>query len=272
MSVLYQGVNQRIFGTFPLKGSEAIEAVTQAAEVGYRAFDTAQMYGNEEDVGRALTECGVPRNELCITTKVHPDNFGEDRFMNSVEQSVRDLGGEPIDLLLLHWPTVGGDVVPSLKLLQAAHDQGLARNIGISNYTIAQMETADQVLEAPIATNQVEFHPLIDQSEFLAAASRLGIPLSAYCSIARGRILDYDILKDIAAKAGKSVPQVAIKWLLQKGICPITMSTKPQNIRANFEVMDFTLSNADLALIDALAKQVHLRLTKDVPWALEWDF
>ena len=271
MSVLYEGVNQRVFGTFPLEGRAVRDAIATAVDVGYRAFDTAQMYGNEADVGLALAESGVVRHELCITTKVHPDNFSEDRFLSSVEQSIHDLNGEPPDLLLLHWPTVGADVTPSLRLLQAAYDKGMTRNIGISNYTISQMETAANVLEAPISTNQVEFHPLIDQSKLLAAASKLGIPLSAYCSIARGKIFDHAELIDIGKQHNKSAAQVAVKWLLQKGICPITMSTKPDNIRSNFEVTDFTLSNVELADIDALAARVHTRITASVPWAPDWD-
>ncbi len=271
MSILNQGNNFRIFGTFPLKGADVREALQSAIDVGYRSIDTAQMYGNEADVGAVVAECGVARDELCIATKVHPDNFAEDRFLPSVEQSIRDLGGDPLDLLLLHWPTVGGDVVPSLRLLQVAYDRGLARNIGISNYNISQMETALSVLEAPVATNQVEFHPLIDQTPLLDAASRLGVQLSAYCSVARGKIFEHAELADIAGAHGKSVAQVAIKWLLQKGICPVTMSTKPEHIRANFDVLDFCLSNVELAQMDDLAKAVHLRITEHITWAPAWD-
>lgn len=271
MSILFEGVNQRGFGTFPLKGGEARDAIAAAIETGYRAFDTAQMYGNEADVGAALEQSGVPRGKLCITTKVHPDHFTDDRFLPSVERSIRDLGGDPPDLLLLHWPTVGGDVTPSLRLLQAALDRGMAQNIGISNYTIAQMETAAAVLDAPISTNQIEMHPLIDQTRLTSAASRLGIPLSAYCSIARGKVFDFPELAEIGASHCKSAAQVAVRWLLQKGVSPITMSTKPANIRANFDVMDFTLSNVDLARIDLLAACVHHRITASVPWAPDWD-
>ena len=271
MSILYEGVNQRGFGTFPLKGGEARDAIAVAVETGYRAFDTAQMYGNEADVGAALAQSGVPRGELCVTTKVHPDQFADDKFLPSVEQSIRDLGGDPPDLLLLHWPTVGGDVTSSLRLLQTALDSGMARNIGISNYTIAQMETAATVLDAPISTNQIEMHPLINQTRLMSAASRLDIPLSAYCSIARGKIFDYPELAEMGAPHGKSAAQVAVRWLLQKGVSPITMSTKPVNIRANFDVMDFTLSNVELARIDALAARVHHRITASVPWAPKWD-
>ncbi|MGI9521727.1 MAG: aldo/keto reductase [Hyphomicrobiaceae bacterium] len=271
MNIYYSGVNQRGFGTWPLRGDDAKNAVRAAVEVGYRAFDTAQMYENEAETGAALAESGLPRADLCITTKVKPDNYNQDRFIGSVDQSVRDLGGEPVDVLLLHWPTIGGDVVPSLELLQQAHDQGLARNIGISNFTIAQMRTALSVLDAPIVANQVEYHPLIDQSNLRAAAAGLGIPLTAYCSIARGKIFEYRELAEIGRDYHKSPAQVALRWILQRGIAINTMSTKPENIRANFCVMDFTLSSVHLARIDELSKRVNFRLVDDVPWAPEWD-
>lgn len=270
MSLLNIGVNQRIFGTWPLQGKDARQAVEQAIDVGYRSIDTAQMYGNEEEVGAAIAAAGVPRDQLCITTKVHPDNFSEANFLPSVDASIRALGREP-DLLLLHWPALGGDVAPSLKLLQKALDQGLARNIGISNYTIAQMETALSVLEAPITTNQVEMHPLIDQSVLRQAASRFGIPLASYCSVARGKVFDQPELASIGEAHGKSAVQVALRWLLQIGVTPIAMSTKPANMAANFDVMDFTLSNVELARIEALAARVNSRIVASVAWAPDWD-
>ncbi len=270
MSILNTGVNQRIFGTWPLKGAEAQQAVEQAMGVGYRAIDTAQMYENEHDVGAAIAGSGIPRDQLCITTKVHPDNFSEAAFLPSVEASIQALGGVP-DVLLLHWPAIGGDITPSLRLLQSAYDKGLARNIGISNYTIAQMETALSVLEVSIATNQVEMHPLINQSVLIEAASRLGIPVSSYCSVAKGQIFDQPELVEIGEVYGKSAAQVSLRWLLQKGVTPIAMSTKPANMVANFDVMDFALSNVHLAQIDALAARVHRRLVASVPWAPDWD-
>ena len=271
MSILYKGVNQRGFGTWPLKGGEARGAVETALDVGYRAIDTAQMYENEEEeVGATIAASGLPRDEICITTKVHPDNLSEVRFLPSVEASVEKLGGPP-DVLLLHWPPAGGDVTPGLRLLQQALDRGMARSIGISNYTIAMMETATNILDAPIATNQVEMHPLIDQSRLLAAASQLGIPISSYRSIARGRVADHPELSEIGAFHGKSAAQVSLRWLLQKGVSPIVMSTKRKNQEANFDVMNFVLSNVDMARIDALAARTNARIVTSTPWVPEWD-
>lgn len=271
MNIFFEGVNQRGFGTYPLVGETARSAIVAAVEVGYRSFDTAQMYKNEADVWAALASTNVARDDICITTKVHPDNFAADRFFPSVEASIKALGGTPPDVLLLHWPTVGGDVASSLELLQQAHNKGLARNIGISNYTIAQMKTALEVLDSPIAINQVEFHPLIDQSAILTAASEMGIPLSAYCPIVKGKVLDHPEFENIGRQYGKNAIQVALRWILQKGVVPLPMSTKPTNIAANFDIMDFSLSGPDMHRIDLISKRVNYRHVADVAWAPAWD-
>lgn len=270
MSILFEGVNQRGFGTWPLKGADAQQAVEQAIAAGYRAIDTAQMYENEETVAAGIAASGVPRSEFCVTTKVRPDNFGAADFLPSVEVSIKKLGEIP-DLLLLHWPTVGGDVVPSLKLLQAAFDKGMAKNIGISNYTIAQMETAVSVVEAPISINQVEFHPLIDQSKLHAAGDRLNIPLAAYCSVAKGRVLDTPELIEIGTAHGKSAAQVSLRWIMQSGVSPIAMSTNADRVAQNFDIVDFELNDEEMNKINELSKRVHQRIVRDTPWSPEWD-
>ncbi len=272
MSIYFQKANQRAFGTFPLKGEAALKAIQAAVEVGYRAFDTAQMYGNEVETGDALKATGIPRDEFCITTKVHPDNFGENRFLPSVEQSLRNLGVDQVDVLLLHWPAMGGDIAPSLALLQRAYDKGLARNIGVSNYTIAMMKKAISIIDAPIVTNQVEFHPLLNQDKLLGGANDVGIPLSSYCSVARGEVFKHPDFGEIGRSYSKTAPQVALRWILQKGVSINTMSTKPNNIRANFDIMDFILSNVDMARIDRLTRTGFRIVDKHlVPWAPDWD-
>ena len=272
MNITFQKTHQRAFGTFPLKGDELKAALRGALDVGYRAIDTAQMYGNEAEVGEVLRESSVPRGELCVTTKVHPDAFTPERFLPSVQESLRKLRVEQVDLLLLHWPPVGGDVVPSLKLLEQAQVQGFAKHVGVSNYTAAMMRSARDAVAVPIVTNQVEFHPLLDQSKLLAAASETGIPLSSYCSVARGEVFRHALFGEIGAGYGKTAAQVVLRWILQKGVPINTMSTKAANIRANFEVMDFTLSSIDVDRIDALAATGYRIVDKHlVPWAPQWD-
>lgn len=272
MSIFFQRSFQRAFGTFPLRDAE-LEAATEAAlAVGYRAFDTAQMYGNERSLGDALQRSGVPREELCITTKVHPDNFAEERFIPSVEQSLADLRIDRADVLLLHWPPVGGDIAPSLRLLEKARAAGLADHVGVSNYTAGMMREAGSIVSCPLVTNQVEMHPLLNQDILLRAASETGIPLSAYSTVARGAVFRNPLFAEIGRAYDRSAGQVVLRWLLQKGVAVTTMSTKPANIRENFDVMDFTLSSIDMDRIDALTHENLRIVTADlVPWAPDWD-
>lgn len=272
MNIYFQKTHQRAFGTYPLEGEELKKALTTALEVGYRAIDTAQMYGNEVEVGEALAASGIPREDLCLTTKVHPDNFSEDRFMESVEKSLKDLQTDYVDVLLLHWPPIGGDIAPSLKLLEEAHKRGYARHIGVSNYTAQMMRDAKSIVSVPLVTNQVEFHPLLNQDTLLAAAAETGIPLSSYSSVARGEVFKYSDFEDIGKPYGKSAGQVVLRWILQKGVSVNTMSTNPVNINANLDIMDFSLSSVDMARIDALTATDYRIVGEDlVPWAPKWD-
>ncbi len=272
MNIYFEKTHQRAFGTYPLQGDDLTKALTTALEVGYRAVDTAQMYGNEAEVGDTLARCGIARDELCLTTKVHPDHFSEDRFMASVEASLKDLQTDYVDVLLLHWPPIGGDVAESLKLLQEALRRGLTRHIGVSNYTAQMMRDAKTIVDAPLVTNQVEFHPLLNQDKLLAAAAETGIPLSSYSSVARGEVFRYPDFAEIGKPYGKSAGQVVLRWILQKGVSVNTMSTNPVNIRANLDIMDFTLSSVDMARIDALTATNYRIVGEDlVPWAPQWD-
>jgi len=272
MNICFQKANQRAFGTFPLKGDMLAAAIQAAADVGYRAFDTAQMYGNEADTGAALAATRLPRADLCVTTKVHPDNYSEARFLPSVEASLKALRLSQVDVLLLHWPPIGGDVAPPLRLLQAALDRGLTRNIGVSNFTVQMMRAATSEVGAPIVTNQVEFHPLLNQDKLLAVAAETGIPLSSFSSVARGEVFKHPIFADIGSGYVKSAAQVVLRWILQKGVAVNTMSTNPDNIRANFDIMDFTLSSVDMARIEAMT-QTGFRVVRKgaVPWTPDWD-
>jgi len=272
MNLYFQQTYQRSFGTFPLTGDTLTSAVAEAAKIGYRAFDTAQMYNNEAEVGAAIAALGLPRGEICITTKVHPDNFTDALFLASVEESLKKLGLDRVDALLLHWPAYDGDNSISLRLLQKAKRLGLADHIGISNYTSKMMREAAALLDEPIITNQVEFHPLLDQSILLKAATETGIPLASYCSVARGEVFKHPIFGEIGAGYGKTAAQTVLRWILQKGVPINTMSTKPDNIRANFDVMDFTLSSIDMDRIDAMRATGYRCVDKvKVPTAPEWD-
>ncbi len=271
-SICFQKNFQRAFGTWPLKGRDATDAVLIALETGYRAIDTAQMYHNELEVGIALHQSGIPRDELCVVTKVHPDNYTEALFLRSVERSLKDMRLDRVDILLLHWPPVGGAVEGPLALLQTAVDRGLASHIGVSNFTAAMMRTAAHVAKSPIVTNQVEFHPLLNQDILLAAALETGIPLSSYSSVARGEVFKHAIFAEIGLAYNKSAAQVVLRWILQKGVSINTMSSKRDNIRANYDIMDFTLSSIDMARIEELTR-LNYRIgdLRPTPWNPVWD-
>jgi 2,5-diketo-D-gluconate reductase B len=272
MSIFFQSPFERGFGTYPLTGEQLHATIAAALDAGYRAFDTAQMYGNERDVGEALAAASVTRDALCITTKVHPDNYTQARFLPSVEQSLKDLRLAEVDCLLLHWPPVGGDIAPPLKLLEQALRRGLTRNIGISNFTVKMMRDAKAMVDAPLVTNQVEFHPLLNQDKLLAAAAETGIPLSSYSSVARGEVFKHAQFSEIGKLHGKSAGQVVLRWILQKGVSMNTMSTNPANIRANFDIADFVLTPEDMTRIDAMTQLNHRLIGKGkVPWAPDWD-
>lgn len=272
MNIYFQNTHERSFGTFPLRGADLHSAIQIAAEVGYRTFDTAQMYQNEAETGAALKDTALQREDICLTTKVENDNFSKERFLPSVEQSLRDLQVDYVDVLLLHWPPADFEIAPTVELLVTAHEKGYARHIGVSNYTAQMMRDAAALIDIPIVTNQVEFHPLLNQDILLAAAVETGIPLSSYCSVARGEVFNNPLFSKIGSSYGKSAAQVVLRWILQKGVSINTMSTKRANIESNFDVMDFVLSNIDMAKIDAMTSANYRIVDKElVPWAPEFD-
>ncbi len=272
MSIYFTKNFQRAFGTFPLTGDALRHALELALDAGYRAIDTAQLYKNEQDVGATLETSGIPADDLLLTTKVMHTHFTESQFLDSVKRSLDHLKRDRVDVLLLHWPPADGDVQPSLALLREAQLLGLTQHIGVSNYTAAMMRTAKALLDVPLVVNQVEFHPLLNQSVLLAAAQETGIPLSSYCSVARGLVFQEQLLRDIAQKTGKTVAQVTLRWILQQGVSVTTMSTSAANLRNNYAIDDFTLSAEDMATIDTLTHScVRIVDSKKVPWAPVWD-
>jgi 2,5-diketo-D-gluconate reductase B len=271
-SIYFHQTFQRAFGTFPLQGETLRAALRIALDVGYRAIDTAQSYGNEAEVGSVLAEFGVARNELCITTKVRPENFGANVFIASVERSLSDLRVDQVDVLLLHWPPLDGDISRPLALLEQARDRGLTKYIGVSNYTATMMRRAAALSTGPIVTNQVEFHPLLNQDTLLAAAAETGISLASYCSVARGEVFQVPLFNNLARSYGVSAGQIVLRWILQKGVSINTMSTSRQHIEHNFDLMGFTLSSVDMARIDRLGTANRRLVTRELtPYAPEWD-
>ena len=238
-------------GTYPLMGDECYRTVRMALDLGIRHVDTAQMYGNEKDVGRALRDSGIARSELFVVTKVDPGNLGSARFATTVARSVEDLGSAP-DLLLIHWPPVEAEFDAVLDRLMAEHQKGNARAIGVSNFSPAMMRHAQKRCGGAIVNNQVEFHPLLDQSAVLATARELNIAVSAYSPLARGAALKPAAIASIASRIGRPASEVVLRWILQQGVIAIPMTTKRDNLLSNIRALDFALSAEDMAAISAI--------------------
>lgn len=258
-------------GTFRLQGPQAIDSVRNGLELGYRHIDTAQIYGNEEEVGSALAVSGVPRGEVFVTTKIWTANLGGEVLIPSLKESLRKLRLDQVDLTLVHWPSPGKEVPvrESMQALLAARDLGLSRAIGISNFPVALMrEAVDAVGAANIATNQVELHPYLQNRSVAAAARELGIGITAYMPLAYGKVLDDAAVKAIAARIGATAAQVTLAWLMAKAYTVIPSSTKRANLESNLGSTGITLALEDIAAIDALDRGGRLVSPEFAP---EWD-
>lgn len=238
-------------GTYPLQGDEAVRAITAALELGIRHIDTAQMYGNEADVGRAIRQSGIARHEVYIVTKVDPSNLGAGNFRSSVEKSMQHLGG-PADLLLIHWPPEDRELDATLDRLVAEHQRGMAHAIGVSNFTPRMLRQAHARTKGLIINNQVEFHPLLDQRELLQTASELGITLSAYSPLARGAAMKPQAVQAIAERLNRPASEIVLRWIIQQGVAAIPMTTKRENALSNLNALQFELSAEDMSAISAI--------------------
>lgn len=263
---------ERSFGTFPLKGKPLADALTLALDTGYRAIDTAQMYQNEADVGHVLKASNLPRSELCVTSKVPHDKYTQELFIPSVEKSLEHLGLEKLDVLLLHWPPADGQIDQPIEWLLEARQKGLTEHVGVSNFTASMLRRVKQITTTPMVTNQVEFHPLLNQDVLLEAASETGIALSSYCSVARGAVFQHSLFDELANRYDVTAGQIVLRWILQQGVSINTMSTRKENIQANFNLMHFALSHVDMARIKQLTQTNHRIVDRQlVPWAPDWD-
>lgn len=258
------------FGTWKLRDETAQMAVSKAIEAGYRMIDTAQAYENETHVGRGIADAQLPREELFVTTKVWMSEFKDGDLQDSVARSVERLGTDYCDLILLHWPNPDVPLEETLGALNDVRDKGLTRNIGVSNFTSAQLGQAVKLSRAPILTNQVEYHPFINQSPIMEAAHALGSSVTAYSPLAQGRVFDDPVLNEIGEAHGKTPAQIVIRWCAQQpGVITIPRSSSPDHIASNNDVLDFELTADEMGRITAL-NAINERLINP-SWAPEWD-
>jgi diketogulonate reductase-like aldo/keto reductase len=237
------------FGTWRLTGRQAYAAVRTALDTGYRLVDTATMYRNEAQVGRAVRDSGIPRERLFVTTKLPPEHAGRER--ETIERSLRALGVDHVDLWLVHWPPRGSAGVRTWEQFLVLRDHGYATSVGVSNYSIAQVDRlVDATGEAP-AVNQVPWAPALHDAGFLAASRDRGVAVEGYSPLENTHLGD-PTLSAIARGHGVTTAQVVLRWHLQHEIVAIPKSATPARIRSNHDVFGFTLSDREMARIDAL--------------------
>ena len=260
-------------GTMTLMNAVCVEAVETALCIGYRHIDTAERYRNETEVGeglrRGLRAAGIAREDVFVTTKVWRDQLATDDFERSLDQSLKKLELSWVDLLLVHWPNPKVPLKETLDVLCRAKRGGRAKHVGVANFTTSLLEEAVKLASEPLVTNQIEVHPFIDQDKMLAACRTLGLAVTAFCPLARGKVPDSHVLARIGEAHGKTSAQIALRYLVQQGIIPIPRTTKPDQLAAKLAVFDFNLSDAEIAEIARL-KQTGLRIVNP-PHAPRWD-
>lgn len=258
------------FGTWALSGQAAYEATLSALALGYRHIDTAQIYGNEAEIGRAIRDSRIPRDEIFLVTKIPPSQLHAGPAKRSHEESLRRLGLDYVDLLLIHWPNSQVPLGETLGALAELRQAGKTRFIGVSNFTVALLREAVERERAELLCNQVEYHPFLPQRALLPLMKRYGMMLTAYAPVARGRVFRDKTLLAIGRKYGKSGGQVALRWLIeQERVAAIPKAARREHAAANLQIFDFALSAEDRAAIDALAEGD--RLVEWGGYSPDWD-
>jgi 2,5-diketo-D-gluconate reductase B len=256
-------------GTWELRGRTCARLVEQALRLGYRHIDTAQVYENEREVGEGMRGSGVKRDEVFITTKVWTSHFTPNDLERSAKESLVKLRLTEVDLLLLHWPNPQVPLSETLGALARARQLGLARHIGVSNFTVALIEEAVAACPEPLVCDQVEYHPYLDQTKVREACARHGMALVAYSPVAKGRIKNDQALKRIGRRYRKTAAQVCLRWLVQQNVAAIPRTQKLERLSENIEIFDFELTDEDMREISEMGSAGG-RLT-DFAFAPKWD-
>ena len=259
-------------GTFRLQGKVVIDSVSTGLELGYRVIDTAQIYENEAEVGQAIADSGIPRDELFITSKIWIAHFAEGQLIPSLRESLRKLQTDYLDLTLIHWPSPE-DQVPVAEFmgqLLEAKRLGLTRQIGVSNFTIDLMKQAIAAVGAEnIATHQIELHPYLQNRKVVDFASANGIHITSYMTLAYGEVLKDPVIQQIAERHQATAAQVTLAWAMQLGYAVIPSSTQRANLESNLKALQLTLTDADMAQIASLERGHRLTSPKGI--APQWD-
>ena len=245
------------FGVFQIHPRETAQAVSEALEVGYRHIDTAEMYGNEREVGEAIRDSGLDHAEVYVTSKLNNGFHRPDDAREAFDRTLAELGFDYVDLFLIHWPLptlYDGDFVSTWRTLEEFNQDGSARSIGLSNFQVAHMERLGAVTDTVPAANQIELHPYFLNEEVRSYNEAHGIATEAWSPLAQGEVLDDPVITAIAERVGRTPAQVVLRWHLQRGNVVFPKSVTRERIRENFEVFDFDLEPGDIEDIKALDK------------------
>ncbi|GAC1332531.1 MAG: aldo/keto reductase [Bradyrhizobium sp.] len=256
-------------GTWELRGRACARLVEQAIKLGYRHIDTAQVYENEREVGEGLRASGVRREEVFVTTKVWTTHFAPNDLERSTKDSLAKLRLSEVDLLLLHWPNPQVPLSETLGALARVKQLGMVRHIGVSNFTVALIDEAVAACPEPLACDQVEYHPYLDQTKLKEACARHGMALVAYSPVAKGRVKDDATLTRIGRAHGKTAAQVCLRWLVQQNVSAIPRTSRIERLSENIDIFDFALSDEEIDEISGMASAKG-RLT-DYGFAPKWD-
>ena len=260
------------FGTWRLSGEACARAVADALRVGYRHIDTAAAYGNEAEVGEGLRAAGVARDDVFVTTKVMPQDLEDGAFQRTLDRSLEQLGIGAVDLVLIHWPSRELPMAECIASLNHARARGAARHIGVSNFTTALLREAWAATDAPLVTNQCEYHPYLPQDALLEACREWGMAFTAYSPLGRQRVLDDPMILAIAARHGRTPAQVVLRWDIQQpGVVTIPKSATPERIAQNLDIFGFVLSDEEMAAISALGAAHRHRIANFGGLAPQWD-
>ena len=258
-------------GTWTLKGDQCAELVAAAIDVGYRHVDTAAMYANEDAVGRGIAGSGIARDDIFVTTKVWWTDIAPGDLERSAEQSLARLDLDHVDLLLIHWPNPRVPVADSIGALNRVRKRGLARNIGVSNFTTALLDEALRASDAPLVADQVEYHPMLNQDKVHAACRKAGMAMVSYCPLYRGGALfDRPEIVGPARRLGKAPAQIVLRWHVQQdGVVAIPRTTRRERLAENLAVFNFELDAAEMDAISALSS-ANSRIC-DFEFSPRWD-
>ena len=258
-------------GTWTLAGDACSDLVAHALSIGYRHVDTAGGYKNEAEVGAGIRASGIARDDVFVTTKVWHTHLQRDDFRRAAEDGVERLGIGQVDLLLIHWPNPAVPLAETVGALNAAREDGLARHIGVSNFPTGLLAQARALSPAPLVADQVEHHPMLDQTKVLAACREAGMAMISYCPLFRGGdLFETPAVADAARRHGKTPGQVVLRWQVQQpGVAAIPRTSRKERLAENLDIFDFALSEAEMAAISAL--QAANRRLCDFAFSPEWD-